>query len=70
MAFAKGMIPHHRQALEMAAAAATRAASPQVKEVAATIMKAQDPEITTLSGWLTAWGEPVPGKTSGRTTPA
>ncbi|MFI0789273.1 DUF305 domain-containing protein [Streptomyces lydicus] len=43
MAFAKGMIPRHRQALEMADAATTRAASPQVKELAATIMKAQDP---------------------------
>ncbi|MFG2401208.1 DUF305 domain-containing protein [Streptomyces lydicus] len=65
VAFAKGMIPHHRQAVEMAGLAATRAASSQVKELATTIRKAQDPEITTMSGWLAAWGEQVPGKTSG-----
>ncbi|MEU5240840.1 DUF305 domain-containing protein [Streptomyces lydicus] len=65
VAFAKGMIPHHRQAVEMAGLAATRAASSQVKELATTIMKAQDPEITTMSGWLAAWGEQVPAKGSG-----
>lgn len=59
-AFAKGMIPHHRQAVEMADLAATRAESAEVKELAAEIKKAQDPEIKTLSGWLTAWGEQVP----------
>lgn len=54
------MIPHHRQAVEMADLAANRAAAPEVRSVAATIKKAQDPEIRTMSGWLAAWGEPVP----------
>ncbi|MFF9866345.1 DUF305 domain-containing protein [Streptomyces sp. NPDC013953] len=58
--FAKGMIPHHRQAVEMAVLAETRAASTEVKKLAAEIKKAQDPEIRTLSGWLTSWGEDVP----------
>ncbi|MGW0392760.1 DUF305 domain-containing protein [Streptomyces sp. NPDC003042] len=61
-AFAKGMIPHHRQAVEMADLAATRAASPEVKKLADEIKKAQDPEIKTLSGWLTSWGEQVPAE--------
>ncbi|MGI5262423.1 DUF305 domain-containing protein [Streptomyces angustmyceticus] len=65
VAFAKGMIPHHRQAVEMAGLAATRASSPQVKEFAAQIKKAQTPEIRTLSGWLTAWHEPVPAQMPG-----
>ncbi|MEW9517284.1 DUF305 domain-containing protein [Streptomyces tubercidicus] len=66
VAFAKGMIPHHRQAVEMADLAAGRAASSQVKELAAKIKRAQDPEIRTMSGWLTAWGEQVPkGMTEG-----
>ncbi|MGW3007431.1 DUF305 domain-containing protein [Streptomyces sp. NPDC001219] len=65
VAFAKGMIPHHRQAVEMAELAATRASSSQVKELAAKIKKAQDPEITTLSGWLRAWGEQVPAEMPG-----
>ncbi|MET9799608.1 DUF305 domain-containing protein [Streptomyces sp. NPDC006368] len=60
VSFAKGMIPHHRQAVEMAELAETRAASAEVKTLAAEIKKAQDPEIRTLSGWLTSWGEEVP----------
>ncbi|MET9514345.1 DUF305 domain-containing protein [Streptomyces sp. NPDC002994] len=60
VAFAKGMIPHHRQAVEMAELAETRAQSAEVKKLAAEIKKAQDPEIKTLSGWLTSWGEDVP----------
>ncbi|MCX5193283.1 DUF305 domain-containing protein [Streptomyces sp. NBC_00249] len=59
-AFAKGMIPHHRQAVEMADLAATRAESAEVKKLADEIKKAQDPEIKTLSGWLASWGEQVP----------
>ncbi|MBW5480574.1 DUF305 domain-containing protein [Streptomyces bambusae] len=61
-AFAKGMIPHHRQAVEMADLAPSRAESAEVKTLAAEIKKAQDPEIKTLSGWLTSWGEQVPAE--------
>ncbi|MEU8968028.1 DUF305 domain-containing protein [Streptomyces monashensis] len=60
VAFAQGMIPHHQQALEMARLAADRASSAQVKDLAARIEKAQDPEISTMTGWLKAWGEQVP----------
>ncbi|WP_051869613.1 DUF305 domain-containing protein, partial [Streptomyces resistomycificus] len=65
VSFAQGMIPHHRQALEMAALAAGRASSPEVKDLAARIEKAQDPEIRTMSGWLTSWGEDVPASSDG-----
>ncbi|MEU0970582.1 DUF305 domain-containing protein, partial [Streptomyces sp. NPDC005917] len=58
--FAQSMIPHHQQALEMAALAADRASSARVQDLAARIEKAQDPEIKTMSGWLKAWGEDVP----------
>ncbi|MEW2582380.1 DUF305 domain-containing protein [Streptomyces virginiae] len=61
-AFAKGMIPHHRQAVEMADLAPSRAGSAEVKKLAEDIRKAQDPEIKTLSGWLTSWGEQVPAE--------
>ncbi|MGW1594886.1 DUF305 domain-containing protein [Streptomyces sp. NPDC002343] len=60
VAFAQGMIPHHRQALEMAGLAAGRASSARVKDLAARIEKAQDPEIRTLTGWLKSWGERAP----------
>ena len=58
--FAQGMIPHHRQALEMAELAADRASSTQVRDLAARIERAQDPEIGKLTGWLRTWGEDVP----------
>jgi uncharacterized protein (DUF305 family) len=62
VSFAQGMIPHHRQAVEMADLAATRASSQEVKDLAAEIRKAQDPEVRTLTGWLTSWGEDVPAE--------
>ncbi|MEU7553407.1 DUF305 domain-containing protein [Streptomyces sp. NPDC044571] len=60
VAFAQGMIPHHRQAVEMAGLAASRAESAEVKKLAGEVKKAQDPEINAMSGWLTSWGEQVP----------
>ncbi|WP_093802959.1 DUF305 domain-containing protein [Streptomyces sp. Wb2n-11] len=61
-AFAKGMIPHHRQAIEMADLAVTGAESAEVKKLADKIKKAQDPEIRALSGRLTSWDERVPAE--------
>ncbi|MFF8908952.1 DUF305 domain-containing protein [Streptomyces olivaceoviridis] len=60
VSFAQGMIPHHRQALEMAKLADGRASSARVKDLASRIEKAQDPEIRTMTGWLTSWGEQAP----------
>lgn len=56
--FAQMMIPHHEQALEMAKLADGRASDSEIKDVAAKIEKAQDPEITTMKGWLQSWGKP------------
>ncbi|GAA3069888.1 DUF305 domain-containing protein [Streptosporangium carneum] len=57
--FAQMMIPHHRQAVEMAELAESRASDPRVRKLAARIKAAQDPEIATMTGWLTAWGRPA-----------
>ncbi|WP_157549961.1 DUF305 domain-containing protein [Nonomuraea candida] len=57
--FAQMMIPHHEQAVEMAGLAATRAGDPEIKQLAARIKAAQDPEIRTMKGWLAAWGKPA-----------
>jgi uncharacterized protein (DUF305 family) len=62
--FAQGMIPHHAQAIAMSKMAAQRAGSPQVKDLAARIQAAQQPEITQLSGFLRAWNAPVPSTDS------
>lgn len=55
--FLKGMIPHHEQAVVMADLAISQAGSPAVKDLATRIKAAQAPEIATMKGWLTAWGE-------------
>lgn len=60
LAFLQMMVPHHRQALEMAALAPDRAASPAVLALAERIEAAQAPEILLMSGWLTDRGVEVP----------
>ena len=63
VAFAQGMLPHHRQAVEMAQLAADRAADPRVMDLAARIEAAQATEIQTLTEWLDAWGAEAAGST-------
>ncbi len=63
--FSQAMIPHHQQAVEMSTLAETRAADPELKQLAAQIKAAQDPEIKTMTGWLTAWGQPTMMPSSG-----
>lgn len=65
VSFAQGMIPHHQQAIQMSKMAASQASSTEVKDLAARIEKAQDPEIETMSGWLESWGEDVPSSMPG-----
>ncbi len=57
--FAQMMIPHHEQAVEMSTLAETRASSPEIKELAAEIKAAQQPEIDQMTAWLEEWGVPV-----------
>jgi len=59
--FAQGMIPHHEQAIEMADIALDPAigAGPELLDLATRIKGGQDPEIELMTGWLTAWGQPV-----------
>ncbi|MFE3527343.1 DUF305 domain-containing protein [Streptomyces sp. NPDC059161] len=63
--FAQQMIPHHQQAIEMAKLADGRAADPEVKDLAAAIERAQDPEINTMKTWLKSWGKPLPAASMG-----
>jgi uncharacterized protein (DUF305 family) len=63
--FAQDMIPHHRQAAEMAKLAAGRTENPQVLDLADQITAAQQPEIDEMSRWLKSWGKKVPSDTSG-----
>lgn len=59
VAFAQGMIPHHRQAVTMSQLADPRAASPEVKALADRIEGEQAPEIDQLTAMLAAWGAPA-----------
>lgn len=64
--FAQQMIPHHTQAIAMSQLAPTRAASPEIKELATKIEGAQAPELDQMNAMLAAWGAPAPpaGSTS------
>lgn len=72
VAFAMGMIPHHKQAIEMADTILSKTGiDPRVTDLATRIKAAQDPEITEMTAWLTTWGSPMdsmsgmPGMDSG-----
>ncbi|TFD69730.1 DUF305 domain-containing protein [Cryobacterium ruanii] len=56
--FAQMMIPHHEQAVQMSDDLLAKDGIDQsVIDVATEIKAAQEPEITQLRDWLTAWGE-------------
>ena len=57
--FAQMMIPHHQQAVEMGILAETRASSPEVKALAASIKAEQAPEIALMKSWLKAANAPL-----------
>lgn len=56
--FAQLMIPHHEQAVQMADAALRQASSPQVRDLAAQVKAAQDPQVAVMRSWLMAWDAP------------
>ena len=56
--FAQMMIPHHRQAIEMAdMILAKQGIDSEVTTLATQIKGAQTPEIDQMTGWLTGWGQ-------------
>lgn len=56
--FVTNMVPHHTQALEMAALAPGRAQDERVLSLAERITLSQGPEIETMQAWLTGQGLP------------
>mgnify|MGYP001387704267 CR=1 FL=1 len=65
--FVTGMIPHHEQALSMAAMVLDKeGVDPRVVALAERILAAQQPEIDLMNSWLDAWGvEPNTGEMEG-----
>lgn len=65
VAFARGMVPHHEQAVTMSdVVLAKEDLDPRVAELATQITEAQGPEIERLTGWLREWGSDVPAHDS------
>ena len=58
--FARMMIPHHAQAVEMSDIVLAKPDLPaDVRALATRIKDAQAPEIETMTGWLKAWNVPT-----------
>ena len=62
--FMQDMIPHHHQALEMAALVADRTNRPELIDVAGRIDSSQNDEIEFMQQWLRERGEHVPDPTA------
>ncbi|MCV7073290.1 DUF305 domain-containing protein [Mycolicibacterium rufum] len=62
MMFARMMIPHHQQAVEMSdMILAKQGIDPRVVDLANQIKAAQGPEIAQMEGWLQQWGMQMSG---------
>ena len=60
--FAQMMVPHHEQAVTMSdTLLAKSGVNPEVAALAEEVKAAQQPEIDTMKGWLSAWGQEQPG---------
>ena len=64
--FVTAMVPHHAQALEMAALAPDRAADARVRAMAERIAAGQGPEIEAMQAWLTSHGLPEASTDAGQ----
>ena len=53
--FVRQMIPHHQMAVRMAQMASGRAARPEIRTLAQSIIKSQKAEIAQMQGWQQAW---------------
>ncbi|MWK34046.1 DUF305 domain-containing protein [Actinomadura sp. J1-007] len=65
VAFARMMIPHHRQAVRMSKVVLAGSGDARVRTLAGQIEKAQAPEIRTMTGWLKRWGAEAPPENGG-----
>jgi uncharacterized protein (DUF305 family) len=68
IAFIDAMIPHHQSAIEAGRVAVQQATRPEIKDLALSIIEAQQREIGQMRAWRAAWGTsapPAPGPTPG-----
>lgn len=55
IAFAKGMIPHHQGAIDMANIQLKYGKDPEIRQLAEQVLKAQQPEIDMMNQWLATY---------------
>ncbi|PZV13439.1 MAG: DUF305 domain-containing protein [Pseudanabaena sp.] len=53
--FVRQMVPHHQMAVMMSQMASTRTTRPEIRTLAASIIKSQNAEIAQMKGWQQAW---------------
>ncbi len=57
--FARDMMVHHAQAVEMAGILSDKSVSPEIETLATDIALTQQAQIGQMQGWLAAWGLPM-----------
>ena len=57
--FTQNMLPHHRQAIEMAKLVDTHTDRPELRELVDSIQSSQSQEISQMQAWLRTWGKPA-----------
>jgi uncharacterized protein (DUF305 family) len=59
--FARDMMAHHQQAVEMALFLRDRTSNAELKQFTLDILLTQQAQIGQMQGWLAAWGAPING---------
>ena len=57
--FARDMITHHAQAVDMATLIRERSTDPELRQIALDILLTQQAQIGQMQGWLSTWGYPI-----------